>query len=95
MYKVILSALGNPEHNEDPFRNIVNGKVIKSKILKRPTVKACQNAVLQYIEKNDLGAGNWTGGKVYDANDEYVGRISYNGRFWDKDTEYGNNEIKV
>ena len=89
MYKVILSALGNLDHNENPFSNIVNGKIIKPRIVKRPTIEACLKAVCQYIDKNDLGAGNWTGGKIYNENDEYVGRVSYNGKFWDKETEYG------
>ena len=89
MYKVTLVALGNPDHNENPFCNIVNGVKIKNRIVKRPTIKACQKVVSQFIAINDLGSGNWTGGKVYDANDNYVGYISYNGRFWDKETEYG------
>lgn len=89
MYKVILSAAGNPDHNENPFSNVVKGKIIKGRVAKRPTIEACRKAVIDYIDRNDLGAGNWTGGKVYNSDDEYVGYISYNGRFWNEESEYG------
>jgi len=36
----------------------------------------------EYIEQNDLGGGNWTGGQVCLGNVE-IGRVSYNGRVWD------------
>jgi hypothetical protein len=37
----------------------------------------------QYIEEHNLGAGNWTGGEIYDAKTgEVVAHVSYNGRVW-------------
>ena len=42
----------------------------------------------RYIDRNELGGGNWTGGDVFN-NGEYIGRISYNGRFWQSTHEYG------
>jgi hypothetical protein len=36
----------------------------------------------QYIEENDLGGGNWTGGQVCEGAKQ-IARISYNGRIWD------------
>lgn len=89
MYKVILSACGNPDHNESAFHCVVNGKYVKGRIAKASSIAGCVTITQNYITNNDLGAGNWTGGKVYDKDDNYVGRISYNGRFWDKETEYG------
>lgn len=88
MYQVILSAYGNIDHNENPYSNVVNGNsipIIKTVV---DTIEDCQNLVRTYIDEFDLGAGNWTGGAVYDENG-YVGKVSYNGRFWGKDTEYG------
>lgn len=89
MYKVTLSAVGNIDHGENPFINIVNGKEIKCRVAERSSIEACQTAARMYIEGNDLGAGNWDGGRVYDENNQYIGYISYNGKFWDKETEYG------
>lgn len=42
----------------------------------------------QFIERNGLGGGNWTGGAVYLAEDngnrgQHIANISYNGRAWD------------
>lgn len=39
--------------------------------------KVCRD----YIEKNGLGGGNWTGGQVKDSG-AHVARVSYNGRVW-------------
>ena len=35
----------------------------------------------QYIEKNGLGGGNWTGGDVH-RDGKLIARVSYNGRIW-------------
>lgn len=41
------------------------------------------------VQDNCLGSGQWCGGQVYQEKVGYIGRCSYNGRFWSKDTEYG------
>ena len=38
---------------------------------------------------DECGSGQWCGGQVYQEKIGYIGRCSYNGRFWGKDTEYG------
>lgn len=35
----------------------------------------------EYIERNELGGGNWTGGDVTEGG-QVIARISYNGRIW-------------
>lgn len=35
----------------------------------------------EYIDRNTLGGGNWTGGTVRDGS-KVVAKISYNGRIW-------------
>ena len=87
MYTVTLSACGNPDHNENPYSNIVNGIEIESKTAKANSIEECQRLVCDYIEQNDLGAGNWTGGKVSKDN-EWIGYISYNGRYFEKGSKY-------
>lgn len=88
MYKVILKACGNIDYDENPYLPIVNKTYVDSNMEFCNSIKECQAKVREYIEKYNLGSGNWIGGNVYD-NKKYIGRISYNGRFWDKDTEYG------
>ena len=40
----------------------------------------------EYIERNSLGGGNWTGGKITDTSGKgTLGRVSYNGRIFGND----------
>lgn len=88
MYKIYLSACGNPDFGEDPEKNIVRGKVIEDKVLEFDSIDECRVASRCFIEENALGSSNYSGGKIYEG-DEYVGYVSYNGRFWDKYSKYG------
>ena len=49
------------------------------------SIEECQEKVREYINKYELGSGQWDGGKVFDEKDEYLGYISYNSRFWKKE----------
>ena len=45
-----------------------------------------------YIERNGLGGGNWSGGRITDdAGKKTHGHVSYNGRVWDN----ANKEIAI
>ena len=66
----------HPVDSRKAKRIVVNGT--------NDAIRACR----QYISRNELGCGNWTGGDVFN-NGEYIGRISYNGRFWQSTHEYG------
>lgn len=37
----------------------------------------------QYIERNRLGGGNWSGGNIFDDKGKRIACVSYNGRVWD------------
>lgn len=87
MYYVTLSACGNIDHGENPYINVVNGARIKANRVACESIEECQKAVCKYIDDNLLGGGNWTGGRVF-KDGEQVGYISYNGRYWDKESEY-------
>jgi hypothetical protein len=45
------------------------------------TMQSAARMCRDYIERNGLGAGNWTGGKVREGGKQ-VARVSYNGRVW-------------
>jgi hypothetical protein len=53
------------------------------------TIEECSRRVRNYIEDYGLGSSQWCGGQVFEEEVGYIGKISYNGRFWSKDTEYG------
>lgn len=89
MFSMTLSAVGNPDHGEDPNNSIVNGMVVPTiKVDGANSILSLRKILVDYIDMFSLGSGNFPGAEVYE-DDEYVGRFSYNSRFWEKDTEYG------
>lgn len=83
MYQIVLTSCGNPDFGQNPRKPMSPAKCISAN-----SIEECQVAARKYVDDYDLGAGNWSGGQVY-QDGEYVGYVSYNGRFWDKDSEYG------
>ena len=80
-YKVTLGAYGNIDHGEDPYKPLDG---VPQGMKEADTIEELQSIVRAYIDEHDLGAGNWTGGKVFEGEKE-IGRISYNGRYWTKE----------
>ncbi|MDH5784846.1 MAG: hypothetical protein OEZ16_04460 [Chromatiales bacterium] len=75
--EVILASCGNPDHFQDPDRPMW-GCEDNCKI----TVKSLDDASAkcrEFIERNELGSGNWAGGDVYEDN-KCIAQIGYNGR---------------
>lgn len=83
-YIVALSARGSIYHNEYSC-----DEVSPTYLARAASIEECRRRVRNYIEDYGLGSSQWSGGQVYKSNGEYVGRVSYNGRYWHKDTEYG------
>lgn len=78
MYYVTLSHAKNPD--------IIGGywNVLPTEGRKKVQVETLQEAsrlCREYIDRNDLGSGNWTGGNVYKGRKK-VAYVSYNGRIW-------------
>ena len=84
-YEVLLSSCVNIDIGQNPSKPLFG---VPSSSNQFDSIEECQSAVSDYIDKYDLGAGNWNGGNVYEDG-KYIGLISYNGRFWGKDTKYG------
>ena len=91
MYTVKLAACGNIDHFENPYENIVNGIEVETRMFQGNTIEECQTAVRDYIDEFELGGNSWDGGFVYQDGVQ-VGYISYNGRYWDKDSEHYTDE---
>ena len=76
MFKVILQSCGNPGHGAPIKASAPTFAVCK-------TIEDCSSAVREYIDRYNLGAGNWCGGQIVDFESNLlVGYISYNGRVW-------------
>lgn len=87
-FTVYLSNCGNIDLGQNPRKPI---PFTKCYWVVRETLKECADACQQYIAENDLGGGNWNGGQVYNEREEKVACISYNGRIWEKGSEYFKN----
>lgn len=81
-YKVELNSCGNIDYGENPFQSLYG---VPKMIEHCNSIEECQEKVREYINKYELGSGQWDGGKVFDEKDEYLGYISYNSRFWKKE----------
>lgn len=80
-YEVELEASPNPDYsnNRRDNRGSVKIKPVRVKVSSfAEASKICQ----KYIDDNDLGGGNWTGGAIYEDGKQ-IAYVSYNGRIWE------------
>lgn len=81
MYHVTLSHAQNPDIGRGGYwGHPVDGRKKVAIATLREAAEECR----RYIDRNDLGGGNWTGGQVFKGR-EQVARVSYNGRVWAMD----------
>ena len=91
--KVTLSSVGNPDFRQDPNSPLYGCE--KNKKVKVSSFKEARDLCVKFINDNDLGSGNWSGGDVSDDSGKIIAVVSYNGRVWEGDTLTGKNkEIK-
>ena len=77
-FLVKLSGHGNIDYGQNPYEEVCAGMVAYCHDLNE-----CSRACREFINENDLGGGQWTGGDIYRADDQVVvARVSYNGRVW-------------
>jgi len=81
-YSVRLSNVGNPDFRQDPYKKLYDTSCHWAFA---DTLKECSDLCLTYISMYDLGGGNWSGGTIKNDQGFQIGRVSYNGRIWDKD----------
>ena len=82
MYVVTMKHSSNP----DIPGGYWGGKPAEGPAMRR--VASFQEAAAEcrdYIERNNLGGGNWTGGQVFADKKTQVARVSFNGRVWAMD----------
>lgn len=80
-FEVELSAEPNPDYSNNP--KDPRGKIkIKPNRVKVSSFAEASKVCQKYIDDNDLGGGNWTGGTIYEDGKE-IAYVSYNGRIWE------------
>lgn len=78
--EVALNSCGNPDYDQSPFKGLPGVNHSRQRVGSLREAAACCR---RYIDDNDLGGGNWSGGEVRRVETgEVVARVSYNGRVW-------------
>lgn len=87
-YEIFLANCGNPDFGEDPEAALPetrSGYWVPVK-----DAREASEIARQYIDANDLGGGNWSGGSVRTAIlKRTVAHVSYNGRVWEVNEDKG------
>lgn len=79
MYVVTLSHAKNPDIPGGYWEQMPRDPSARAPVA---SIAEAARKAREYIERNHLGGGNWTGGDVHDAAGAKVARISFNGRAW-------------
>ena len=79
-FRVRLASCGNPDHGQNPNHRMYGAEA--NRWQKVGSIAEASTACRKFIEDNDLGGGNWSGGEVMDDKKIIIARISYNGRAW-------------
>jgi len=83
---VELSSVGNPDHRQNPYAPLFGCE--KDNEVRVQSFKQASEACRSFIDNNDLGSGNWSGGDIYDdERQSIIAYVSYNGNVWRKGKE--------
>lgn len=90
--KVKLSSVGNPDlYGENPNRP--KPGCARNELREVSSFKEASELCRKFIEDNDLGSGNWSGGAITE-NRKQIAYVSYNGRVWEGSHSSLRKEIK-
>lgn len=84
--KLTLSSAGNPDHGQNPFQPVFGSEdnyttTVSSFV---EATKEC----LAFIQRNNLGGGNWSGGEIFNNENNLIARVAYNGTIIEKESPY-------
>jgi hypothetical protein len=79
--KLELSSVGNPDFGQNPNEPLW-GCPIRNAVVEISSFEHASMLCEQFIEINNLGGGNWSGGLITDDKGEKLAFVSYNGRVW-------------
>ena len=80
MWTVELSTVGNPDWGQDPERPLHGADPNVERVI--ISLAEAQRYCREYIDRNNLGSGNFSGGAIRYNGGEPVAYVSYNGRIW-------------
>lgn len=80
--KVILSSVGNPDMGQDPGKPYVFCE--PDRVVQVSSCVEASKLCHAFIKDNELGSGNWSGGQIFNDDNQHMATVSYNGRVWDQ-----------
>lgn len=75
-----LSSVGNAAYGQDPNRPLFGAEVNHS--VKVYSFKQASEVARKFIEDNELGSSNWSGGAIL-QDGKQIAFVTYNGRVWE------------
>lgn len=78
---VTLKSVGNIDHGQNPNKPKIGAS--KNNSVQVNSFLEAKQKCMDFIDKNDLGGGNWSGGLIMDDNNKVIAHVSYNGRVWE------------
>jgi hypothetical protein len=79
--QVYLANCGNVDFRQDDTKPLPFSE--GNKLVEVESKEEARDHVINYINHNDLGGGNWIGGHYFEDG-KMVGYFSYNARYWDE-----------
>ncbi len=79
--RVKLESVGNPDYRQDPEKPLWGAE--PNRIVPVDSFKQASDECIKFIDENELGGGNWSGGDILNDEGEVIASVSYNGRVWD------------
>jgi len=77
--KVTLESVGNPDFGQNPSESLYGCD--PNATVEVSSFEHASALCRQFIDKNELGGGNWSGGLITEGGKE-IAYVSYNGRVW-------------
>lgn len=87
--KVLLSDVGNPDYRQDADRSVTG---LRPRWVKVTDFAEASRVCREYIDNNNLGGGNWSGGLITEDGKE-VARVAYGGSVWSLPQRVGDKPI--
>ena len=83
--KLMLSSTGNPDHLQNPNEKLFGCEA--DHMIAVHSFADASKKCRDFIQRNELGSGNWSGGKIFDNDGICIGKVSYNGRVWNSEQQ--------
>ncbi len=89
--QIIFVSLGSQINEERFFQSSLN---VQFEELNKPrdfvyyqveSLKEASELCQKFIQFYDLGSSSWIGGRVIDGENNFIAKISYNGRIWESE----------